>query len=97
MNKKCPNCKLVNFADSVECVRCRSELVEVQTLTKQDASLVSKILKRGTILVLVCLFSILGFYLSMIFTSKPLSVEEKQIVNKAIAILDEKGFSKEVF
>lgn len=33
----------------------------------------------------------------MIFTSKPLSYDEKQTVNKAIAILDEKGFSSEVF
>jgi hypothetical protein len=97
MKKKCLNCKLVNFADSNECIRCHSELIEVLTSTGQKKSLFSKVIKRATIFVFVCIFSILGFYLSMIFTSKPLSFDEKQIVNKAIAILDEKGFSNEVF
>ncbi len=97
MNKKCPNCKLVNFADSVECVRCQSELVEVLTLPNKKRSLFSIILKRATIFVIVCFLSILGFYLSMVFTSKPLSFDEKQSIGKAIAILDEKGFFGEVF
>ncbi len=33
----------------------------------------------------------------MIFTSKPLSFDEKQTVKNAIKVLDEKGFSNEVF
>ena len=39
----------------------------------------------------------LAFYLSMIFTSSPLKPAEKEKVAAAIKILDEKGFSKEVF
>lgn len=100
MSKKCSNCNLVNFAESAECARCRSELVEVSTTKaydRQNKSLLSKILKRAAIFVIVCFVSILGFYFSMIFTSKSLNFEEKQIVNKAISILDEKGFSSEVF
>lgn len=100
MSKKCPNCKLVNFAESAECVRCNSDLVEVSSLKRskgKNRSLVSKVLKRAGIFVSVCFLSLLGFYLSMIFTSKPLSYEEKQTVNRAIALLDEKGFSSEVF
>lgn len=38
-----------------------------------------------------------GFYLSLIFSSKRLTYEEKQTVQRAIAVLDEKGFSTEVF
>ncbi len=100
MKKKCLNCNLVNFADSEKCVRCLSELLEVSTLPHQKVQkipLISKILKRTAIFVVVSLFSILVFYLSMIFTSDPLSFEEKQVVEKAIAVLDEKGFSNEVF
>lgn len=100
MKKKCLNCNLVNFADSEECVRCRSKLLEVSTVSNQKgqkAPLYSKILKRTIIFFIVSFFSILAFYLSMIFTSDPLSFEEKQIVAKAVSVLEEKGFSHEVF
>src|SRR5688572_2840612 len=100
MKKKCLNCNLVNFADSEECVRCRSELVEVSSFPGQKgrkAPLRSKILKRTIIFFVVIFFSILAFYLSMIFTSDPLPFEEKQTVARAVSVLAEKGFSHEVF
>jgi len=55
------------------------------------------IIRRALVCVAVCIFSLLGFYLSMIFTSSPLHADEKAIIEKAIKILDDKGFSKEVF
>jgi hypothetical protein len=38
-----------------------------------------------------------GFYVSLVFSAKPLSYEEKQKVKRAIDILQERGFAKEAF
>ncbi len=98
MTKKCPNCKLVNFEHSTECGRCKCDLVEVASVPgKSDEPLLPKILMRVGVFAVVCGFAILGFYISMIFSSDPLKLEERQSIQKAIAILDEKGFSREVF
>lgn len=98
MKKYCPNCKLVNFSDAAECKRCRFDLIEVTSETKPlKSSLKAKIIKRGLILFMVCFLTLFGFYLSLIGTSKSLSYEEKQIVKKAIDVLEEKGFSSEAF
>ncbi len=99
MKKRCPKCQMVNFSHSKECVRCRSCLIEVSTFedgTKKSASK-SKIFRRVIICVAVIFLTLLGFYLSLLYTSKSLSYDEKQVVQKAITILDEKGFSREVF
>lgn len=97
MKKRCPNCRLVNFPHVPECVRCQFDLIEVSTLEANPSSLVSKIFKRALICVVVCALSILGFYLSMIFTSSSLRYEEKASIARSVEILDEKGFSGEVF
>lgn len=100
MNKKCPNCQLTNFAHSKECVRCQFKLIEVSTMSEKSAKtsfLKSKLFRRAVICVVVCIFALLGFYLSMIFTSAPLKSAERKNVAVAIKILDEKGFSTEVF
>lgn len=57
----------------------------------------SKILRRVAVCIGAILFTIFGFYLSLIGSCERLSYQEKEIVEKAIAILDEKGFSNEVF
>ena len=100
MNKKCPNCQLTNFANSKECVRCQSDLREISVVSEdrpQTSFLKSKIFRRAVICAVVCIFTLLAFYLSMIFTSSPVKPAEKEKVAAAIKILDEKGFSKEVF
>ncbi|MDQ3321744.1 MAG: hypothetical protein M3525_04815 [Acidobacteriota bacterium] len=97
MKKRCPNCRLVNFPHVPECVRCRCDLIEVSTNNTGAPSLKSKIFKRALICGGVCALSIFGFYLSMIFTSSPLRYEEKASIAKSVGILEEKGFSGEVF
>lgn len=96
MKKRCPNCRLVNFPHSPECARCRRPLIEVSA-NAESASLKSKIVRRALVCVAVCVFSLLGFYLSMVFTASPLSAEEKASVERSIKILEEKGFAREVF
>ena len=100
MNKKCPNCQLTNFAHSKECVRCQFNLIEVSIMSEnrqKTSFLKSKIFRRALICAAVCIFALLGFYLSMIFTSAPLKSADRKSVAVAINILDEKGFAKEVF
>ncbi len=99
MKKICPHCQLINFPNAKQCKRCDFNLVTVsaENFDQKKPFYKSKILKRGLICAAVALFAIFGFYLSLIGSSKHLSYEDKQTVYRAIAILDEKGFSSEVF
>ena len=99
MNKKCPNCRLINFNDASSCKRCQYDLIEVSSKEAESGKsfVKSKILKRAAVCASVCLAVICGFYLSLIFTSKSLSYDEKGTVYRAAAVLEEKGFSKEAF
>ena len=100
MKKICPNCQIVNFPNAVECVRCRHKLSSTfipRALVAKKKSSKLTILKRAAICVAVCVLAVLGFYLSMIFTSSPLKGEEKQKIQTAINLLEERGYAKEVF
>lgn len=96
MKKRCPNCRLVNFSASAECARCRFDLIEV-TAEAESGFVKSAILKRAIICAAVCVAAILGFYLSLIFTSAALKPDEKKRIDDAVRLLDAKGFGTEVF
>lgn len=57
----------------------------------------SKILRRVVVCIFVCVLSVFGFYLSLVFSSKPLSYQDKQTIQSSIDILQAKGFSEEAF
>ncbi|MCY7346904.1 MAG: hypothetical protein LH614_11870 [Pyrinomonadaceae bacterium] len=57
----------------------------------------SNLIRRAAICAVVCFAALLGFYLSMVFTSASLKYDEKKQIQSAIKILDEKGFAGEVF
>lgn len=99
MKKNCPQCRLINFSTAKQCKRCDFNLLTVsaESYEKQKPFYRMKILKRALVCAAVALFAIFGFYLSLIGSSKHLAYEDKQTVYRAIAILDEKGFSTEVF
>jgi len=100
MKKHCPNCQLINFPHSAECVRCQSALIEVSTFAAAGADksfAASKIVRRAVICVGTVFLAIAGFYLSMILTSDSLSRNEKKQIEIAVRILEAKGFSEEVF
>lgn len=99
MKKLCPKCHLINFPHSPKCVRCQFNLIEVSTTGSGANESAAKftILRRAIVCLAVCLFALVGFYLSLIFTSAPLNYAEKNQIEKAVRILDEKGFSDEVF
>lgn len=97
MNKKCPKCRLVNFPTAAACARCETDLQLEISSENEKPSLKRKIFKRALTCAAVCVLTLLGFYLSLLFTSKSLSYDEKALVKSAIKVLDEKGFSTEVF
>jgi hypothetical protein len=100
MKKRCPNCRLVNYPHSPECIRCRFDLIEVSTLQAEGANKPSVkyvIVRRAVVCAAVCVTVLIGFYLSLIFTSASLKYEEKEQIKRAVKILDEKGFRRRSF
>lgn len=97
MSKKCLNCDLVNFSDVTHCARCGSFLDENGYLSATKNSLLTIVIRRGVICLVVCLFVLAGFYLSLIGSAKSLAYEDKQVITRSVAILREKGFADEVF
>ena len=89
MKKKCPNCKLVNYPNADVCARCGA------VFAKTTPS--SKILRRVFICIAVCVAAFTGFYVSLLFSASSLSYEQKKTVERAILVLEEKGFSNEAF
>lgn len=100
MKKKCPTCQLINYATAENCLRCQSNLIEIAAFEKperQKKSLIKTIFKRAAVCLFAVLFTIFGFYLSLIGSAKPLEYDKKKTVERGIAVLDEKGFGREVF
>lgn len=98
MSKKCSLCKLVNFADAENCARCGGDLVAVTAVEAKPARRLGPyILKRAGIFAVVCLCALLGFYLSLIISASRLTYVQRIEIEKSILLLEEKGFSDEVF
>lgn len=96
-NMKCPNCKLVNYADAESCARCRYDLAGSVSVESGNRMQKSNFMRRAVVCLLVCLAAIAGFYSTLVFSASSLTSEEKRRTQSAIRILEEKGFSSEVF
>ena len=96
MNKKCPNCQLVNFAAAPVCARCGFELAGNFDQIEVSAAK-PNFLRRAVVCAAVLLFVFVGFYASLVFSAKPLGYENRKSIETAIALLEQKGFTDEVF
>jgi hypothetical protein len=96
MNNKCPQCRLVNFADVTHCGRCGADLASPSPNAVKNG-IFGVIAWRASICVSVCIIVLAGFYLSLIGSASSLSYEQQQSVQSSISILREKGFNDEVF
>ena|SRR5215204_707385 len=98
MKKTCPKCKLVNFASAENCLRCQYNLIEVSTFDAPlKARFKSKLVVRAGVVLTAVSIVLCGFYLTLIGSAKQLEYQQKKAVERAILILEEKGFSKDVF
>ncbi len=97
MNKECPTCGLINFRTATTCQRCQGDLREIapETSTKRVVSRRRKYLRRLMLTPFLILFLLLGFYLSLRFTATPLTAEQDAALQRALTILDERGFASE--
>ena len=64
-------------------------------ITEKPAS--SRVLRRIVICLIVCIIAVAGFYVSLVFSAKGLSYEERKSVYSAIDIIENKGFTEEAF
>jgi len=97
-SKKCIACGLVNFAADETCRRCGASLDAVLT----DEALGDERPRRKLWLRLLftpalILFILLVLYLSLLFTSNPIDSKQRETVERAIAVLESKGFTQEAF
>lgn len=95
MNKKCAKCDLVNFSSAIRCSRCDADLRQTDNIVATKTARRGGFLVRAVVCVCVALAAVIGFYLSLIATAKPLSIEEKATVRGATRTLREKGFTSE--
>ena len=94
IRNKCLRCELVNAATDTTCRRCGASLsgeevaeVPVVEETVQRRGIGRRLIWiAGTTVLLLFIF-----YMSQLLTSEDLDYEQTQTVNKAIALLEEKG------
>jgi len=95
MNKKCPNCRLVNYPTALKCGRCDTSLGGPVRGESRSRGGIPRILIRAIVCVCVCLAILFGFYLSLIGSAKSLTLEQKATVRDAIKVLSDRGFPRE--
>jgi hypothetical protein len=98
---KCAQCGLVNTASDSVCRRCGAELdAEPVAVVETDEAPPKKsrsFLKRVAWIIGATMILLIIFYLSLLFTSDGLQPAQRDQVQRSIAILEQKGFSSEVF
>lgn len=100
---KCRECGLTNFSTAEVCKRCGAKLHGESGETDEFADTThgkvrhSKIIKRLMLTPAIIFFILLAFYLSLLLTSDSINAEQKQTVERAISMLEQKGFEREVF
>jgi hypothetical protein len=101
-NKKCGSCGLINFSTDETCRRCGVALSDDapalmeqpnDTGVKTKRTLVERLLWITGMTATILFIS----YVSMLLTSDRLPFEQKQEVERAIAIIERGGFDKEAF
>lgn len=97
-NRKCAECGLVNFATDEECRRCHAPLDAVETVEAHpDEKPKRRIWLRLLFTPALILIILLVAYLSLLVSSDPVDAQQREAVNRAIEVLDQKGFSQEAF
>jgi hypothetical protein len=102
-SNKCFQCGLTNFATASSCKRCDAPLGLPTSSAAEPVDVEKKSsLKKVVLKSLLRIFILVGFilfvsYATLLSTSEPVVLEQKDIVFKAIDVLDQKGFAREAF
>src|SRR5204863_2759507 len=100
--KKCSQCGLVNPSTEAECRRCGTSLEDAETSTNAvSAAPEPRKEKRAPLrvgwIVGTTLSLLFVAYMSLLLTSEELPYDQRQTVKSAIAVLEQKGFTREAF
>ena len=93
---KCGRCGLVNSEADETCRRCGEPLTD-QPTTGEHAPKKRSLLKRVIWVVSTTIVLLFIGYMSMLMTSEDLRYDQREVVDRAIAVLDGKGFQKHSF
>jgi hypothetical protein len=101
IRNKCRDCGLVNLATDERCRRCGAELKSAGD-DAHDSSETVEVRKRGPARRLAWILGmtltiLFVCYVSLLVTSDALAFEQKQMVHRAVEILDQRGFGREAF
>jgi hypothetical protein len=101
---KCPSCGLVNAGSDEVCRRCGIALFETDFVEPYHAELPppAKPKKRPFVKRVIWIATTTGilliaFYTSLLLSSDGLTADQREKVQKAIALLNERGLSREAF
>src|SRR5437667_12361719 len=94
---KCPECGLVNFPGADSCKICGVTFESPGTAPTQSDSKKAghrPIWKRLVWISVTTLVVLLMWYLSLRMSSNTPNYDQREVISKAIAVLDSKGFSR---
>ena len=96
--RKCAQCGLVNFFDNEACRRCGSAMFEDagEEPWAPQRSAAAQGAKRVAWLIGVTFAIVFAWSRSLLLTSEPIDDEQRAIVGRAILLLDQAHFEKEV-
>ena len=99
---RCSQCGLVNFTTAEKCKRCGASLKDdapVDAVAEGDRETVKKrsLGKRISWIIGMTCAILLIYYLSLLATSTSIKWQQRQKVDQAITVLEQKGFGKEAF
>jgi hypothetical protein len=103
--QKCGTCGLVNAGADALCRRCGSPLDDSAPAEQQiDPASPGEVgpkkrslLKRLIWIVGATLISLIIFYVSLLVSSDGLQTDQREAARKAMAVLEQRGFNREVF
>lgn len=105
---RCSHCALVNFASAEVCKRCGEPLphataapddAATDTLDLDDEQDAGRptLIKRALVVLGLTSLLLVGCYISLLETSEPVTYEQKQLVHRAVALIEASGFDRDAF
>lgn len=102
--KKCPNCGLINAGSDELCRRCGTVLHEeefAESFYAAEPQLAEPkkrpFVKRVIWILTTTAILLVAFYSSLLLTSDRLNADQRAKVQKAVALINERGFTSEAF
>ena len=94
---RCPHCGIANFSDGGSCRRCGEFLLAPRPTVATAAGGEPSALRRIAAMAGTVALVMFAWWASLFLTSEGLDPEQRVTVSRAVALLEQRGFRKEVF